>query len=184
MTEYLRGVVHYFGCTRGCIRILGLLKLLAQFIGAVVLGILGLVLFFWALHLLGAIISFALGVLMLVGFIYLISLLFKIGTKQTQSKLDSSYKVSAMKQPAVALFAAEPSVSQLVNAESMSHVTEWSLNGSIVEVDNDTEVIILDDKREKSAVRIRVSKGQYQGREGWVCRSNLQKSDNNKLLPG
>src|SRR5277367_3061729 len=110
----------------------GMIKLLLQFIGAVVLGVVLIAILILGLNVLHWFIGLVVGLLFLAGFIYLINLLFKIGTQQTQSKADTSFKISALKQHSVALFAAEPLVSQLVNVESAKHITEWALNGSIV----------------------------------------------------
>ncbi len=135
------------------------------------------------LHLLGALIAMAIGLLMLAAIVYLICFLFNINLGFLKKAQNFSYKVASYKQPAVALFVAEPSVTQLINVENQNQITEWALNGSILEIDNNTEVIILEDSREKQAVRVKVKAGQYKGRDGWVCRSALQQSAT-KLLPG
>jgi len=160
-----------------------LFALLFRLIALFILATVGLAILLWLLHLLGALIAMAIGVLMLAGIVYLICFLFNINLGFLKKAQSFSYKVSSYKQPAVALFMAEPSVNQLINVENQNQLTEWALNGSILEIDNNTEVIILEDAREKQAVHIKVKAGQHKGRDGWVCRSTLQQSAE-KLLPG
>lgn len=103
-----------------------------------------------------------------------------------ETKKNYSFKILDRTKAAVPLFVAEPSVRDLVQTQQVSRLTELVLDGTILEVDNDSQVIVLEDEREKEAVRVRVSAGQFKGREGWVCRSVLHKYEdqNQKLLKG
>jgi hypothetical protein len=145
--------------------------LVLKIVGIVFVLILALLVFFWVLGVVGFILRLLMGLLLFAGLIFGIYMLFKIGTKS--STPSASYKVSAQKQTAVALFMSEPSVTQLVNIESLSHMTNMALDGTLVEVENDTQVIVLNDVREKQAVHVRVADGKFKGREGWVCRGSL-----------
>jgi hypothetical protein len=160
-----------------------MLKLIFKIFVLIVACILGLMILGFVLHLLGFLFLLAVGLLFLGGFVYLIRFLFKISSNTNETKQES-YKLFNYSQPAAALFLAEPTVKDLVNVQKSDFLAEGTLNGTILEIENDTQVIVLDDLKEKDAVRVKVSQGKYKGRDGWVCRSVLCKSADEKLLPG
>jgi hypothetical protein len=160
-----------------------MLNQIVKMVGVGLAVLLGFMLLIWLLRVFTMVVSLVFGLLILVFIFYLVSSLFKIPIKAEETKRDA-FKLVDFTQPSVALFAAEPSVSELLGAQELSGLREASAAGCLVEVDNDTEVIVLDDSRQKDAVHVRVAGGQHKGREGWVCRSVLQKSTAEKLLPG
>lgn len=157
-------------------------KLILQIVGVIVLALLGLMLLGFVFRMVSILISMVVGLLILAGIVYLVSLLFKLGKDEEVKAY--SFKILDRTKTAVPLFAAEPTVKDLVHTQQISKLTEWALNGTIVEIDNDTQVIVLEDNREKEAVRVRVSNGQFKGRDGWVCRSVLHKTEDQNLLNG
>lgn len=158
-----------------------MIKLVLKIIGIIFLAIVGLMLLGILIQILHTVFVLAIGIAMLFGFFYLIKYLFQLSSTPQPAKV--SYKVFDSVQPAVALFLEKPTVKELVNAQNMSHVTQWAVDGSVFELDNNTQVIVLDDDREKEAIKVRVSEGKFRGREGWVCRSALCQTEA-RLLEG
>lgn len=156
-------------------------KLIFQTAGIILLILLGLLVLGWVFRIVAFVLSFITGLLLLAAFVYLISLLFKIGKKE--NTVSASYQVVNYSLPSVPLFISEPSIRELVKSQQQNTLAELSMNGNILELDNNTEVIVLEDNRDKEAVRIRVKHGQHQGKEGWICRSTLQKHEQ-KLIEG
>lgn len=159
-----------------------MLKLILQITGIFILCLVGLVVLGFVVRLVSILVGILFGVALLVGMIFLIKMLMGVGTEATPKTF--SYRVYDRTKGAIPLFVAEPSVKDLVNTQQSSKITEWALDGTILEIDNDTQVIVLNNEREKDAVKIRVKDGQFQGREGWVCKSMLHTSEDKKLLNG
>lgn len=161
------------------------MKLILQIIGVLCLIIFGMLLLAWVIRVLSILATMAIGFLFFATIVVLVAMLFKvkIGFKMEEKK-KYSFKIADRTKMAVPLFVAEPSVKDLVQIQQMSKLTEMVLDGTVLEVDNDSQVIVLADEREKEAVRVRVDGGQFKGREGWVCRSVLQKTEEKKLITG
>jgi hypothetical protein len=160
-----------------------MLRSVFKIVGLLIACMVALVVLLWFFRLVHFIFSMAVGLLLLAGIFYLISYLFKIGVNTTVEKTES-YRLFDYTQAAVALFAGEPSVADLLAAQNMSQRAQGASEPGICTIDNDTQVIVLADEKDKDAVRVRVANGQQRGREGWVCRSVLHKSSPEKLLPG
>ena len=159
-----------------------MLKLVFQIIGIFILCLLGLVVIGFVIRLVSILVGLLFGVALLVGMIYLIKMMMGIGSEAAPKTF--SYRVYDRNKNAIPLFVAEPSVKDLVNTQQPGKITEWALDGTILEIDNDTQVIVLNNEKEKEAVKIRVKDGQFQGREGWVCKSVLHSKEHNRLLNG
>ena len=165
------------------------MKLILQIIGAIFLMILGMIVLGFLMRMMAIMATMAIGflffaiifalVVALIAVIFKVKIGFNMGAKKKQG-----YKVYDRNKTAVPLFVAEPSVKDLVQIQQMSILTEKVLDGTVLEVDNESQVIVLNDTREKEAVRVRINNGQFKGREGWVCRSVLQSSDDKKLISG
>lgn len=160
-----------------------MLKLILKIFVLILAVIVGLVLLGFLFKLVSLIVSLAIGLLILAGFVYLIGYLLKLGARTEQSRLDS-FTVFNYSHPAVVLFTGEPSVRDLVNVQSDQISAERALDGSIIEIENNTQVIVLEDRKEKDAVRVRVAGGRFNGQTGWVCRSVLRQPSEQKLIDG
>jgi len=143
--------------------------------------LLGFFLLAFLMKVLGLILSLAMGVLFIAAIFYLLNYLFKISPgRQVESGV--SYKLSDYSKSSSALFLSEPTVKELIESQEKGKLTDWVLGGKVLEIENDTSVLVLADQSEKEFVRVKVAAGKYKNRQGWVCRSVLHAEP--KLLDG
>lgn len=154
-----------------------MLKLVLKVIGFVIAAIIGLAILGILLKLLGLLAALAIGLAMLAGFVYVILLLLGVDLKARPPAVKTEYRVFDVSKSNISLFLNKPTVQDIVSGQT----TEAVLSGAILEIDNDTNVIVLDDS-DKEAVRVKVTGGKWGGKSGWVCRSALIKSE--RLLSG
>lgn len=135
----------------------------------------------FVMHILGVIFSLAIGVLFIAGIFCLLKYLFKVSSG-TEAESKVSYKIADLSKNSVAFFLQQPKLKELVQCQDQSRLAEWVLDGKIIEIDNQTEVIVLTDSKELESVHVRVSEGKFKGRQGWVCKSVLHGEQ--KLISG
>lgn len=139
--------------------------------------------FFW--NFLGIFTAFSwlvTGLLMMVGVFYAAK--FFYGAKapaQAKSKKATQFKVVDNANPCVYMFREEPALKDLILIEDQLHLAQLELQGDVVQIDNNSEVIILEDSG-KEAIKIKLkstdkkkSKKKQFDQEGWICRSVLSK---------
>jgi hypothetical protein len=97
-----------------------------------------------------------------------------------KSKKPTQFKVVDNKNPCVYMFRDEPALKDLILIEDQLHLAQLELQGDVIQIDNNTEVIILEDDG-KEAIKIKLkstdkkSKKKKFDQEGWICRSVLSK---------
>lgn len=138
---------------------------------------------FW--HMLGVmtVVAWAVtAVVFVIGMLYCLYLLMKAGIfgggggggiKMPHGK--PAFKVWNSKANSVYIFREEPSIKDLAMLTDELHLAKLELQGDVYSVANDSYVIVLEDDREKEAVKIRFKNIKKKDRDavGWVCRSSL-----------
>lgn len=145
------------------------MKGILKIVGVILLVFLGLFVLGWVLRIVGMIFSLAIGLAFIVGIVYLINYLFKLSNKDVPAQ-KAAFIVMDYTRPAVTLFSKQPTANELLKAQ-MS--TADSLEFAGLDLDNNTEVIVLGEMNQGEAVRVRVKTGMYHGREGWVSSALL-----------
>ena len=138
--------------------------------------------FFW--HFLGIFTAFSwlvTGLLMMVGVFYAAKFLYGGKAASTaKSKQSTRFTVVDNKNPSVYMFREEPALKDLILIEDQLHLAQLELQGDVVQIDNHSEVIVVEDSG-KEAIKIKLKSANKKDKqkkfdqEGWICRSVLSK---------
>ncbi|HEY9786593.1 MAG TPA: hypothetical protein V6D17_14395 [Candidatus Obscuribacterales bacterium] len=97
---------------------------------------------------------------------------FKKKAQAVVSEISKSFKLYDPHKSSVLLFRSPPTIQDLALLNDELHVTKLELNGQAFRVDNDTKVVILDEKDAQS-VKVKIAGKDAKERVGWVHRSSV-----------
>lgn len=148
-----------------------MVKIIVKVVIAIIIGTLLLSLGLWLLGWVSILLHFAVFAAIVAAIGYGLYLWLKPKGAPEAIETKSEYKVTQLHNQNVYVFKKEPSVQDLVLVTDQSRMSKLEQQGDVFQVENNTDVIVLDDSRQE-AVKVKL-KSAGKKAEGWVCRSSL-----------